>query len=282
MPTPEPADLDNVSALLELCDVQHNVIERLQRALELHEQATADRHMLRRMLAHELRTPLAAIIGTLHTLALPKLPPEKGQDLREKALRQSQQLNELIDDILHLADPHEPSVDRAPQETVAAEILVEDVLAQISAHVPPERVVVEVPEGATIRTVPGRLRQVLVNLLVNAAKFSPEESPVRLHVLRLEDRVAFEVVDEGPGIPEGTVESLFEAFQRGHGADTEGVGLGLYLVRNLVRSLRGTVELHSREEGGTLARVELPQKRLEDVVARAPEGPKGRHLKALR
>lgn len=279
-PEPQPpraADLGNVGALLELCEAQQGAVDRLQHALEEHEQANADRHMLRRMLAHELRTPLAAIIGTLHTLALPKLRPEKLDDLRGKALRQAEQLNELIDDILHLADPHEAAVDRAPQETVALEELVADVVTQITAHVSADRLVVEMPQGAAIRTVPGRVRQVLVNLLVNAAKFSPDGSPVRLHVTRLDDRVAFEVVDEGPGIPEGSVDALFEAFRRGEHMRADGLGLGLYLVRNLVRSLGGTVELITRDGGGTLARVELPQKRLEDASARA----RGRHLQAL-
>lgn len=261
-------DLGNVAALLELCDAQQGAIDRLQRALEEHEEANADRHLLRRMLAHELRTPLAAIIGTLHTLALPSLTPAKANDLRTKALRQAEQLNEMIDDVLHLADPHEPSIARAPQETVGLAELVEDVTVQVEAHVAADRLVVDVPDGVAIRTIPGRVRQVLVNLVVNAAKFSPPDSPVRLQATRLDDRVAFEVVDEGPGIPEHAVEVMFEAFARGRDRDAEGVGLGLYLVRNLVRSLGGTVELRAREGGGTLARVELPQQRLEDAAAR--------------
>jgi len=282
MPESDRTDLGNVSALLELCDAQQGSIDRLQRALEEHEQATADRLMLRRMLAHELRTPLAAIIGTLHTLALPKLPVDKADDLRVKALRQSEQLNELIDDILNLADPHEPSVARAPQDVVALDVLVDDVLNQVEAHLPRERVIVEVPLDTPMRTIPGRVRQVLVNLLVNAAKYSPPDSPVLLQATRLDDRVSFEVVDEGPGIPESTVESLFEAFQRGKGATTaEGIGLGLYLVRNLVRSLGGTIELLPRRGGGTLARFELPQKRLEDASARIPRGTRRTHLQAL-
>lgn len=272
MPNSPAGDVGNVAALLELCEAQQGAIDRLQRALEEHEQQTQDRLMLRRMLAHELRTPLAAIIGTLHTLALPGLPSEKGDDLRVKALRQAQQLNEMIDDILDLADPHEPSVVRAPQDTVALDVLVDDVLNQVSAHVERQRVLLDVAPNVAIRTIPGRVRQVLVNLLVNAAKYSPDGSPIRLHATRLPDRVAFEIVDEGPGISEATIETLFQAFRRGKNSGTAaGVGLGLYLVRNLVRSLGGTVELITRDTGGTLARFELPQKRIEDATARLPK-----------
>ncbi|MBI2169097.1 MAG: HAMP domain-containing histidine kinase [Actinobacteria bacterium] len=277
MPGSERGDLGNVAALLELCDAQQNVIDRLQRAIEEHEEANADRRMLRRMLAHELRTPLTAIIGTLHTLALPKLSEEKHADLRTKALRQAEQLNELIDDILHLADPHEPSVDRTPLQVIGLADLLDDVVVQIGAEVPAERLVVEVAEDCALRTVPGRVRQILVNLVVNAAKYSPEGSPVRVTATRLADRVCFEIVDEGCGVDPAVVESMFEAFQRGNHREVDGVGLGLYLVRNLVRSLGGTIQLSPREGGGTLARVELPQKRLEDVGVRAPS----RHLHAL-
>lgn len=275
-PASGTTDLGNVAALLELCDAQQNTIDRLQRALAEHEQATADRHMLKRMLAHELRTPLAAIIGTLHTLALPSLGPEKATDLREKALRQSHQLNDLIDDILHLADPHEPSVDRAPQEVVSVEELLSDVAVQVSATVDPDRLVLNAPADLAIRTIPGRVRQILVNLVVNAGKYSPADSPVTVAVTRLDDRVVFEVVDQGPGIDPLQIEALFEAFRQGDTA-AEGVGLGLFLVRNLVRSLGGTVGLAAREPHGTLARIELPQKRLEDAAAR----PKGRRLRAV-
>jgi two-component system sensor histidine kinase KdpD len=272
-------DLSNVTALVELCDAQQQVIDRLQRALDEHEAVEADRHMLKRMLAHELRTPLAAVIGALHTLAMPEIPEEKAADLRGKALRQAQQLNALIDDILELADPHEPSVDRSPQEWVDAAELLDDVVAAVAGRVALERLTIDAEPGLVVRTIPGRLRQVLVNLVVNAAKFSPAGEPVALSVTRLPDAVVFEVVDRGPGIPTETVEALFQPFRRGDHAGVEGVGLGLYLIRNLVRSLAGTIELRPRDTGGTLARVTLPQKRLEDATA--PPA-RARHLRSVR
>lgn len=277
--TPKPG-LDNVSALLELCDVQQHTIDRLQRALAEHEETEADRHMLKRMLAHELRTPLAAVIGTLHTLALPRLDEEKREDFRTRALRQAEQLNDLIDDILTMADPHSAAVERVPQEWVAVGQLVDDVRIQIAETLDTDRLLTDVPDDLMIRTVPGRVRQILVNLVVNAAKFCPEGTPIRLVATRLDDRVVLEVVDEGPGIDPETAESLFEAFRRGDQVtgEIEGVGLGLYLVRNLARSLAGTVSLVAREPQGLLVRVELPQKRLEDAV---PPARPARHLEVV-
>lgn len=268
-------DLGNVAALLELCDAQQNTIDRLQSALSEHEEAMSDRHLLKRMLAHELRTPLAAIIGTLHTLAIPNLDADMHADLRERSLRQAKQLNEMIDDILHLADPHEASVDRAPQEVLPVSKILDDVRIQVAGALDSERLVFDSGDEVAVRTIPGRVRQILVNLVVNAAKYSPDDSPVVVSATRLDDRIIFEVVDHGSGIEPEKVEALFEAFRQGEAA-TEGVGLGLFLTRNLVRSLGGAIELIPRDGGGTLARVELPQKRLEDAAAR-PQ----RHLRAI-
>lgn len=257
-------DLSNVAALLDLCDAQQNTIERLQRALDEHDQSEGDRRMLQRMLAHELRTPLTAVIGLLHTMRLESTTPEQREDFRGKALRQAEHLNDMIEDILDLSTPHDPAVARAPQEWVDVGDLVDDVRLAVSASMALDRLVMEVPEGLAIRTIPSRVRQILVNLVVNAAKYSPPGAPVRVVATREEGSIVFDVLDEGPGIPAGTVEDLFEAGRQGDEA-SEGVGLGLYLVRSLVQSLRGTVELLPREGGGTVARVELPQRRAEDL-----------------
>ncbi len=270
---------NNLSALLELCEAQQNTIERLQQALSEHEQAESDRHLLKRMLAHELRTPLTAVIGTLHTLALPTIDADKHEELRGKALRQAGHLNAMIDDILGLSDPSHATVERNPQEWIAVSELVEDVRDACAVYLEPSRLRAHFDEGLAIRSVPGRVREILVNLVVNAAKYGPEDAPVELLVTRLPDRVAFEVVDQGPGIPDEVVSALFDPYRRGHDEETEeteGVGLGLYLVKRLVDSLAGSVELVARDGGGTLARVELPQKRLEDTPR-----PHGRHLEVV-
>ncbi|HVM39597.1 MAG TPA: HAMP domain-containing sensor histidine kinase [Acidimicrobiia bacterium] len=272
-------DLGNVAALLELCDAQQQVIDRLQKALAEHEEIESDRHMLKRMLAHELRTPLAAVIGALHTLALPNLPTDKAGEMRERALRQSMHLNEMIDDILELADPHEAAVDRTPQEWIDVADLVDDVIESVAPWLPADRLVVEVPPGVSVRTIPSRVRQILVNLVVNAAKYSPSDGIVTLTATRLDDSLVLEIVDEGPGIDPGAVEALFQPFARGKDVGgAEGVGLGLYLTRNLVRSLGGSVELIPRAHEGTLARVTLPQKRQEDALA---PGTRRGHLRVV-
>lgn len=264
------AGLDNVRALLELCDAQQASIDRLHRALQEHEGIERDRVTLKRMLAHELRTPLAAIVATLHTLSLPSLPPEKNEDMRLRALRQAEHLAEMVEDVLHLADPHEAAVRRAPQQWVDVAEIVDEVALLVETEPGVTTLAVDVPAEVALHTVPGRVRQILVNLVVNAAKYGPPDGVVEIAAERLADAVRFEVRDRGPGIPVEAVEALFRPFRRGaRAAGTAGLGLGLYLVRNLVRSLGGTIDLLPRAGGGTVACFTLPQQRLDDAVGPA-------------
>jgi signal transduction histidine kinase len=128
------------------------------------------------------------------------------------------------------------------------------------------------PRDLVVATAPSRAVAVLVNLLENAAKYA-EGTPVDVtaHIDGERDLVV-QIADRGPGLDPGVdAEQLFGAFARGTGDRTKtqpGRGVGLYLVRNLVRSLGGDVTLTGRDGGGTVASFRLPQRRAEDPPAR--------------
>jgi two-component system sensor histidine kinase KdpD len=259
------SDLNRLGALIELCEAQQMTIQSLRAAIEQRERDDRAREQLKVTLAHELRTPLTAVIGTLYTLAIPGLEAKQAADLVQRALRQAQQLHELTEDLLKTRDSHYEPVSRAQQEILDVAELLDDVCVSVSARLAVQRLRVEVPTGLTVRTHPGRLRQILVNLLVNAAKYTPETSPVTIEVTAAAGGVSFNVIDRGPGIPAETVDEMFEPFRQGpNGVAAGGLGIGLYLVRGLAQSLGGTVELLPNPAGGTVARVTLPQKRQED------------------
>jgi signal transduction histidine kinase len=114
----------------------------------------------------------------------------------------------------------------------------------------------------TIVVDPQRLGQVLTNLLQNALKFSGPEPPVDLEIRPVdEEAVAFSVVDRGPGIPEHERSAIFERFHQMDAASTrrsEGAGLGLYITRQLVDAMGGSIELTSREGEGSTFTVSIP------------------------
>jgi len=259
-------DLDKVGGLIELCEAQASIISSLQNALAQRDRDQAERQSMQSSIAHEIRTPLTAVIGTLYTLALPSLTPDKAADLVSRATRQAEQLHELVEDLLKSGHAHNELVPRAAQEVVEVTELLDDVTMAVSARLELDRLTIDVPPGLMIRTHPSRLRQILVNLLVNAAKYTPAGSPVRVEVDMLDGAVRFDVIDHGPGVAADLAESLFEPFRQGPGsARAGGLGLGLYLVRGLAGSLGGDVKLLPNPHGGTIARVSLPQQRSNDM-----------------
>jgi len=261
-------DLDKLGGLIELCEAQASIIATLQNALQQRDRDQAERQSLQSSIAHEIRTPLTAVIGTLYTLALPNLTPDKASDLVTRATRQAEQLHEMVEDLLKTGHAHHELVPRASQELVDVAELMDDVTFAVSARLDLDRLTIDIPDGLMIRTHPSRLRQVLVNLLVNVAKYTPPGSPVRVEVDLLEGAIRFDVIDHGPGIPPELAESLFEPFRQGPGSTRAGgLGLGLYLVRGLVGSLGGEVKLMPNPHGGTVARVSLPQQRSNDLRA---------------
>jgi signal transduction histidine kinase len=267
-PTARHHALDSLQALVELCDVQQASIKSLQHALDERERTERDLVALRRMLAHELRTPLAAMIGTLQRLSLPDLPVERSDELRDRALRQARQLDELVSDLLHLADAPQMTVHRTAQEWIDIGELIEDVCLAVRSHVPGVPLDVEVSDRLMVRTVPSRVRQLLAHLLVHAADHAGGSDPVEMSARRLADGVCLEVRDRGPSLHPDAVNALFREPEELEGAeDVEELGLALYLVRSLTKSLGGTLELLPRQGGGTVARVSLPQHRLNDVLA---------------
>jgi len=100
---------------------------------------------------------------------------------------------------------------------------------------------------------------VLVNLIDNAVKYSPDGGEVTVSTARAEGRVRVEVADEGVGIPASEHDSVFERFYRGSGGRAvTGTGLGLYICRELVRRMGGTIGVRSRLGGGSTFYFELP------------------------
>ncbi len=122
----------------------------------------------------------------------------------------------------------------------------------------------ELPENPTARDAvaqadPARLRQVLLDLIENADKYSAQEMPIRLVLRQSASAVLIDVIDQGIGIPETELNQVFERFQRGSNAPAKtGSGLGLSVVKLLVEGMGGSIELHSRLGEGSCFTVVLP------------------------
>ncbi|GAC1647556.1 MAG: hypothetical protein NVS9B11_20070 [Candidatus Dormibacteraceae bacterium] len=204
-------------------------------------------------ISHELRTPLQAITGFVENLQTLELSPEQRHEaLRRIELAVSHILS-IVDDVLDLA-----RVEANAMPIDMADVDAHDIIAASVDLIQPltERsgIVVECTgPPVTIRADARRLRQVLINLLSNAVRFSPSNSTIRVETEPGDGRDRIHVIDEGPGIPAELLSRLFVPFDRlGADAGREGgAGLGLVLARRLTEAMGGGLELDSRVGVGT-------------------------------
>jgi PAS domain S-box-containing protein len=224
-------------------------------------------------ISHELRTPLASLHGAALTLR------EHGQDLSGKTQQelldmiavQSRRLADLVDEILVTGQLDSGSL-RVVTEPFDPEELVWAV-AETARHRVGDETTIDVSLPAVLPRVTGdpeRTRQVLGNLLDNAIKYSPQGGRIELGVEADESHARFTVRDEGLGIPLGEQKLIFDKFYRldpHHRRGIGGSGLGLYICRELVRSMHGRIWVDSDPGEGSTFTFELPV--AQRVAARA-------------
>ena len=213
--------------------------------------------------SYELRSPLTNIIGFSQLLSDQRIGPlnDKQREYNGYVMTSSAQLLTIVNDILDLT-----SIDAGIMGLDLAEVdvktLVSDAVAEVAGRIDEKRLHLET---SIARDVGGlvadarRVRQILVNLLANAAAFSREGGAVRLSAARSGAFIEFTVADDGAGIPAAFLNSVFDRFvslPRGDGRG--GVGLGLSIVKSFTALHGGTVEIASEEDKGTVAKVRLP------------------------
>jgi PAS domain S-box-containing protein len=224
------------------------------------------------IVGHELRTPLAAIKGWSSTLL------SRGERMREDqrltalqaVLGQAQRLEQLVLNILESSRIEARVVGQESAVVDVSSAAVKVVDEVVSAR--PDRVVhlLAPDHGCTVRGSSVWLERALANLVGNAVKYSPDTEPVDVVVGAEDGDVIVRVSDRGPGIPLDARERVFERFERLEGTATQtGTGLGLYITRQLVRAMGGTVVVDSLPGAGSTFTIRLPQL---NVVPVPPSG----------
>jgi two-component system sensor histidine kinase BaeS len=219
----------------------------------------ADTDQRRRLLAdvsHELRTPLTVIQGSVEGM-LDGLYPADRPHL-ERLLAETHQLERLVDDLrtLSLTDADALELHREPLDLGA---LAADVVAGFQPQATTERVslVVDLDETVPSLSLDGRrVRQVIGNLVSNALRHTPAGGRVTVRVRRLGDAVELEVADTGSGMDAESTAHAFDRFWRS--GDAAGAGLGLAIVRDLVRAHDGEATIESAPGAGTVVRCRFP------------------------
>jgi PAS domain S-box-containing protein len=224
------------------------------------------------VVSHELRSPLTPIRGYVQLVAR-ELAREGNHDLQVKRLNSIDghvvRLARLVDDLLDVSRLRAGSLEIRPMTSDLVE-LTRDVVQVRSEGENVTRInLVAKRESISGEWDPDRIQQVIDNLVGNALKYSPPTGKVTVTVDANEGQAVISVIDEGPGISEADRQNIFGAFFRTSDATSSqapGLGLGLYICRELVRAHDGTIEVVEAPGGGAEFRVRLPMVEASDAV----------------
>jgi len=237
-------------------EAERNTVEELRRLSALRADFVS-------LVSHELRAPMASVVGSAQTLRQRwrELNPDQRESFLALISSETERLAALVADVLDTS-----RIDAGTFTYRFADVelgaLVRDSVAGLSLTQEEVSVVADVQsELPSVRGDRDRLQQVLTNLLDNAVKFSPAGEEVRVSAFQQDSRVRIEVSDRGPGVPPDQQRLIFEKFGRGNTAGspgTPGTGLGLYIARSIVEAHGGVLEVSSGADAGATFTLSLP------------------------
>lgn len=272
--------LDTFAALAAIALERVHYIEVAQDAL-VHMESERLRNSLLAALSHDLRTPLTALVGLSESLAMsaPPLAPSQ-QELAEALRDEAQRMSKLVSNLLDMARIQSGDVKLNLQwqsfEEVAGSALRASRL-QLAEHQVQTRLAADLP---LLRFDAVLIERVLCNLLENAGKYTPAGSIIILSAEVKNSYLQVALSDNGPGLPHGREEAIFEKFTRGERESvTPGVGLGLAICRAIVEAHGGTIHAEAAPGGGACFVFTLPLgtppalPEIDDNVATHPDNP---------
>lgn len=231
-----------------LDDVTENVL--LKDKLYTIEKANLTRHLSANVV-HEIRNPITSIKGFLQLL-------EAGIDRREEyvqvLLSEIDKIERLTNQLLQISNPN-----KKEKRFVYIGDLLTDVLLLINAQTKMKKIVVDIIGDVeeSIYCNPEEIKQVLINLIINAAEAMDYIGEIKININRLSDSIAIEVVDKGHGMSEGVVKKINEEF---YTTKEDGTGLGLVVTEQIIANHNGQLYIHSSENVGSTFEIVLPLK----------------------
>jgi two-component system sensor histidine kinase KdpD len=210
--------------------------------------------------SHDLRTPLASITGAASTLRsqYERLPPDMRHELLDSISEEAERLSRLVGNLLEMTRFQSGGLELR-RDFVPLEEIVGAALQRMEPHLEGRQVSTHLPDSLPMIHVDDvLLGQVVLNLLENAVKYSPAETPIEVAAEAQEGVLTLEVRDRGPGFAAGEEQRIFEKFYRGRPEGERGAGLGLAICRAIVEAHQGSIEALNRSGGGAVLRIRLP------------------------
>ena len=241
-------------------------IERAQLADEAQDaQVRIETERLRSSLlssvSHDLRTPLATITGAASTIldSGPRLDAQTRQELLESIREEAERLNRLVQNLLEMTRLESGAL-QLHREWHPLEEVIGAALSRLGKKLAGRKIHTSVPSDLPLVPIDDVLvEQVLVNLLDNAIKYTPAESPIRIMATSTDEAVTVEIADRGPGLPRGEEDRIFEKFYRAQPDRGRGSGLGLAICQGIVKAHGGRIWAQNLPEGGVAFLFTLPR-----------------------
>jgi two-component system sensor histidine kinase KdpD len=260
--------LDAFARLAALALERARLAKRAEEAA-IRAQTEETRSSLLSTVSHDLRTPLAAITGAATTLRDEGTAVDEAQraDLLETICEEADRLERLVRNLLDLTRLQSGALE-VKREWIPLEEIVGAALMRVEARLEGRRIQTDLAADLPLVPVDAVLvEQALLNLLENAAKHTPDGSPVEIAAHATEQAIVVDVADRGPGLPPGDEERIFDKFFRGRKAGASGAGLGLAICRGVAQAHGGTLVASTRPGGGALFRMTLP------LIGKPPTAP---------
>lgn len=278
---PKNYELDVIFGVLmtTLADQAANVLERIELSKEVEARhISEEREKLRSMLlssvSHDLKTPLASVIGSLsvYQSMANHLPDHHKQELIQTALDEAQRLNSFITNILDMTRIESGQVQLA-KEWIDPMQLVKSVRKHLKQSLRNHQLeLVESKEKILVEADPVMTEQILQNLLDNASKYTPAGGTIYAEYAILDDALHFMIRDSGNGIPEDKLTRIFDKYERIRQQDRKvaGTGLGLAIAKAVMEAQGGAISAHNHAQGGAVFSLIFPRYEIQQKGDEAP------------
>jgi two-component system sensor histidine kinase KdpD len=209
--------------------------------------------------SHDLRTPLASITGAATSLRYDsELAMNTRRELVESICDQAERLERLVGNLLDMTRLESGALS-LKRDWLPLEETVGSALTRLDARLGARKVTVEIADGLPLIFVaPVLFEQIFINLLENADKYTPAGSSIKIRAAQEQNSVVVEVIDEGPGLPQGSEERVFEKFYRGPHIGVSGAGLGLPICRGIAEAHGMSICAENSKAGGATFRITIP------------------------
>jgi len=209
-------------------------------------------------ISHELRIPVATIMGASDSLLSTQHPEEIRKELSQEIFKASQRLNRLIENLLNMSRLESGRI--SPRlDWCDIHDLINKVSENLREELKPFHLHVVIPEDMPFVKIDfGLMEQILYNLIYNATQYASSSTNLRVKAFYDDGILSMQVMDRGPGFPPAEIALIFNKFYRVEGSKAGGTGLGLSIAKGFTEAHRGTITVENRQNGGATFTIKIP------------------------